>query len=114
MLDDAGGETADGGEQLLLLVGQMLEQLTRGWTAEFGPSGVRVNSIAPGITRTEGTNGANAEALDAWAATFPARRRGEPEDIAAAAVWLASDDGAYVHGASLVVDGGALSTRLPG
>jgi NAD(P)-dependent dehydrogenase (short-subunit alcohol dehydrogenase family) len=91
-----------------------VEQLTRSWAAEFGPSGVRVNSIAPGITRTEGNEGPNAEFLDTWAGTFPAGRLGEPHEVAAAAVWLASDAAAYVHGTTLLVDGGALTTRVPG
>jgi 3-oxoacyl-[acyl-carrier protein] reductase len=92
----------------------MIEQLTRAWAAEFGASGVRVNSIAPGITRTGGTAGPAMAALDAWAGTFPAGRIGEPHEVAAAAVWLASDAAAYVHGTSLLVDGGALTTRTPG
>jgi NAD(P)-dependent dehydrogenase (short-subunit alcohol dehydrogenase family) len=87
-----------------------IEQLTRNWAAEFGPQGVRVNAIAPGITRTEGTAGVT-EMLEAWAAGFPAGRIATPDDVAAAAVHLASPAAAYMHGATLVVDGGASTTR---
>jgi NAD(P)-dependent dehydrogenase (short-subunit alcohol dehydrogenase family) len=86
-----------------------LEQLSRSWAAEYGPAGVRVNAISPGVTLTEGTAG-NREMLDAMVARTPARRLGTPEDMAAAVVFLASDDAAFVHGATLAVDGGAQST----
>ena len=86
-----------------------VEQLTRSWAAEFGSAGVRVNAVSPGVTRTEGTAGA-AAVLDAMAARTPAGRVGEPEDVAAAVAWLASDGARFVHGATIDVDGGALNT----
>ena len=82
--------------------------LTKAWAAEYGPSGVRVNAVSPGPTRTEGT-AAMGEALDQLAATTPHGRPGLPEDIAAAITYLASDDAAYVHGAILPVDGGRMA-----
>lgn len=48
---------------------------------------------------------------DAMAAGFPSGRMGSPEEIAAAALWLAGDESSYVQGATIVVDGGALGTR---
>ncbi|HWI73811.1 MAG TPA: SDR family oxidoreductase, partial [Baekduia sp.] len=86
-----------------------LEYLTRAWAAEYGAAGVRVNTVSPGVTLTEGTAAARP-ILDALVARTPAGRLGEPEDIAAAVVFLASADAAFVHGATLAVDGGALNT----
>lgn len=88
-----------------------LESLTKGWAAEFGPRGVRVNAVAPGVTLTEGTS-AGEEFLRPMVERFPAGRFASPADIAAAVSYLVGDDAAYVHGTTLVVDGGALATRL--
>ena len=82
--------------------------LTKSWAAEFGPSGVRVNAVSPGPTRTEGTAGMG-EALDQLAAGAPATRPGTPEEIAAAITYLAGDDASFIHGAVLPVDGGRLA-----
>ncbi len=69
---------------------------------------IRVNSIAPGAVRTPINREAwsTPEALDALLRLIPYKRIGEPEDIARAAVWLASDEADYVNGISLFVDGG--------
>ncbi|MBG0831346.1 SDR family oxidoreductase [Planomonospora sp. ID67723] len=85
-----------------------LESLTKAWAAEFGPSGVNVNAIAPGPTRTPGTAPLGA-GLDEFTSTFPAGRPGTPEEIAGAAVYLAGPGAAFVHGATVVVDGGRMA-----
>ena len=82
--------------------------LTKAWAAEYGPSGVRVNAVSPGPTRTEGT-APMGEALDQLAATTPHGRPGLPGDIAAAITYLASDEAAFIHGAILPVDGGRIA-----
>ncbi len=82
-----------------------VELLTKAWAAEYGPSGVNVNAIAPGPVRTE-PSGAQADFADQVGSLAPAGRAGQPEEIAAAAVYLASDEAAFVHGAILPVDGG--------
>jgi NAD(P)-dependent dehydrogenase (short-subunit alcohol dehydrogenase family) len=82
-----------------------VELLTKVWAAEYGPSGVNVNAIAPGPVRTE-PSGAQADFADQVGSLAPAGRAGQPEEIAAAAVYLASDEAAFVHGAILPVDGG--------
>ncbi|HET6172950.1 MAG TPA: SDR family oxidoreductase [Gaiellales bacterium] len=87
-----------------------LEALTRGWAAEFGRSGVRINAIAPGVTLTDGTAHLQDHTRAMVDAT-PAGRFGTPEDVAAAAVYLASDDASFMHGSTLLIDGGALTTR---
>jgi NAD(P)-dependent dehydrogenase (short-subunit alcohol dehydrogenase family) len=75
------------------------------WAAEYGPSGVNVNAISPGPVRTEGTAGMG-EGLYLLASKAPAGQPAHPSEIAAAALYLAGDDAAFVHGATLRVDGG--------
>ncbi len=87
------------------------EQLTRSWAAEYGPRGVRVNTVAPGVTLTPGNEGAGA-VLDRMAATTPAGVVGQPADIAKGVIFLASDDAAMIHGVTLYIDGGISATRL--
>ena len=82
--------------------------LTKSWAAEFGPSGVRVNAVSPGPTRTEGTE-AMGEALDQLAAAGPAGRPGTADEVAEAVVFLATDAASFVHGAVLPVDGGRIA-----
>jgi NAD(P)-dependent dehydrogenase (short-subunit alcohol dehydrogenase family) len=82
--------------------------LTKSWAAEYGPSGVRVNAVSPGPTRTEGT-AVMGEALDQLASAAPAGRPALPAEIASAVVYLASDEASFVHGALLPVDGGRVA-----
>ncbi|MGD9058409.1 MAG: SDR family oxidoreductase, partial [Desulfobacterales bacterium] len=81
---------------------------------EVAPYRIRVNSIAPGAIRTPINREAwdTPEAYDELMELVPYKRIGEPEDIARAAVWMASDYADYVNGVSLVVDGGM--TLYPG
>ena len=87
-----------------------LELLTKTWAAEYGPSGVRVNAVAPGPTRTAMMEGVPAEMVDHLAALAPAGRVAQPEELAAAIVFLASDDASFIHGVTLAVDGGRAAT----
>ena len=88
--------------------------LMKSLAQELAPQRIRVNSIAPGAIRTPINRDAwsTPEALDSLLRLIPARRIGEPEDVARAAVWLASDDSDYVQGTTLFVDGGM--TLYPG
>jgi NAD(P)-dependent dehydrogenase (short-subunit alcohol dehydrogenase family) len=79
--------------------------LTKAWAAEYGPSGVRVNAVSPGPTRTEGT-GAMGDGLEQLAAQAPAGRPATADEIAEAIVFLATDHSSFIHGAKLAVDGG--------
>ena len=79
--------------------------LTKTWAAEYGPSGVRVNAVSPGPTRTEGTD-AMGEGLEQLASQAPAGRPATAEEIAEAIVFLATDRASFIYGAKLAVDGG--------
>jgi NAD(P)-dependent dehydrogenase (short-subunit alcohol dehydrogenase family) len=79
--------------------------LTRTAALELGTSGIRVNALAPGVTRTGMTSSASDELLRA----VPLSRIAEPDEVAAAAVWLCSPQASYVTGAVLVADGGWLA-----
>jgi NAD(P)-dependent dehydrogenase (short-subunit alcohol dehydrogenase family) len=87
-----------------------LELLTKAWAAEYGPSGVRVNAVAPGPTRTALMEAVPEELVNQLAALAPAGRVARPEELAAAIVFLASDDASFVHGVTLAVDGGRVAT----
>ena len=82
--------------------------LTKTWAKEFARKGakVRVNAIAPGFVRTPMTEKVPAHILEAMTAKTLLGRMGEPEDIANAALWLASDASSYVTAQVISVDGG--------
>lgn len=86
-----------------------LTLLTRSWAAEYGPSGVRVNAVSPGPTRTEAAARMGDERFEQLARTTPAGRGGTPEEVAAAITYLASPRAAYTNGVVLPVDGGRLA-----
>ena len=88
-----------------------VEHLTRCWAAEYGPRGVRVNTVSPGVTLTPG-NEAYRSVLDAMTAATPAGAVVAPEDIASAVAFLAGDGARMLHGAALGVDGGIAATRM--
>lgn len=83
-------------------------QLARNLAVEFGPHNVRVNCIAPGLIKTDFARALweDPERLREVNASAPLRRIGEPDEIAGAAVFLASRAGSFVTGQSIVVDGG--------
>ena len=79
--------------------------LTVSLARELGPKGIRVNAVAPGITETDMMKAVPREVIDPLIARIPLRRLGQPEDIANAFVFLASDEAAYITGVVLSVDG---------
>ncbi len=84
--------------------------LTRSAALECAPKGVRVNAVCPGSTRTpmlEGFMGGDAKVERMMTASVPLGRLATPEEIAAAIVWLCTDDASYMVGHALVVDGGS-------
>lgn len=78
----------------------------RTWNTELAPRGIRVNTLSPGPTDTPMFDQASDEIRQALSARIPARRLGLPDEVAAAALFLASDESTYVSGAELVIDGG--------
>jgi 3-oxoacyl-[acyl-carrier protein] reductase len=80
--------------------------LTKAMAKEFGPSGVRVNCVMPGLIRTAMTLAMKPEIYKAKEAEVPMQRAGEPEEVAGAVVFLASPLASYVNGAILEVTGG--------
>ena len=78
---------------------------TRTWSRELGKFNIRVNAVAPGFIATEMVKQMPPKILDSMVAKTPLGRMGEPDDIANAYVWLASDAAKFVHGTVLSVDG---------
>ncbi|MFD5782313.1 SDR family NAD(P)-dependent oxidoreductase [Streptomyces sp. NPDC126933] len=84
-----------------------LASFTRTWAAEFSPGGVRVNSVAPGPTVTEGVLAEWGDGVAELGEGLPLRRTATPTEIAEAILFLASPRSSYVTGSTLAVDGGA-------
>ncbi len=83
--------------------------MTQVWARELGRKGVRVNAVAPGFIGTEMVMAMPEKIIDMMAGKAPLQRLGKPEEIAAAYLFLASDEASFVHGAVLSVDGGLIS-----
>jgi len=90
-----------------------VRSFARNWILDLKGRGIRVNTLSPGPTKTPGLLGLagpdaarQQEMLDALASRIPMGRLGEPDEIAKAAVFLASDDSSFVNGIELFVDGG--------
>jgi 3-oxoacyl-[acyl-carrier protein] reductase len=86
-----------------------VDSITRSLAAELGPRGIRVNAIRPGMVETEGTQSAGIAESDMRKqveASTPLRRIGKPQDIAGTAVFLASNDSAWITGETFVISGG--------
>jgi dehydrogenase/reductase SDR family member 4 len=87
-----------------------LIMMTRNWAQEFGPHGIRVNAIAPGLVQTDFSEffWKNEGLMNKLEKLQPIRRIGQPDDIGYAALFLASDKSAYLTGQVMTIDGGAM------
>lgn len=83
-----------------------LESLTRTWATEFGPQGVRVNSVAPGPTATPGVVAEWGDTNDELGRALPLGRTAQPAEIAQAVLFLASPRSSFITGSTLHADGG--------
>ncbi len=87
-----------------------LIMMTRAWAKEFGPAGVRVNAIAPGLIQTDFSayHWQDDQRREEIMSTQSLRRLGQPEDISGLALFLATDAAAFITGQTFVVDGGSI------
>jgi 3-oxoacyl-[acyl-carrier protein] reductase len=85
-----------------------IDGLMKSLAFELGPIGIRVNTVAPGLTVTDATSWLSKEQFEATAQATPMRRVGQPEDVAGAILMMVSEDAKFVTGAYLPVSGGSL------
>jgi NAD(P)-dependent dehydrogenase (short-subunit alcohol dehydrogenase family) len=104
-LGSISGLFGSAGSALYSTTKAAMHSLTKSWAAEYGPAGVRGNAVAPGPTLTTRVQ-AWQEHIAPMIAEMPSRRASSPAEVAAAVVFLASDDASNIHGAILSVDGG--------
>jgi len=107
-LSSIGGLSVEPGIAWYNVTKAALVHLTRQLASELGPA-VRVNALAPGLVRTDFARALWEQGGDAVAKRLPLKRLGEPDDIAKAALFLASEASSWITGHVLVVDGGALA-----
>jgi NAD(P)-dependent dehydrogenase (short-subunit alcohol dehydrogenase family) len=112
-MSSTAGVQAVGGLAAYVSTKHGLEGLTKVAALDYAAAGVRVNAIAPGPILTDNLARAGTAGQQAAAAAMPMRRVGQPEEVAAAAVWLCSDEAAFVTGTTLVIDGGKLAGTPP-
>ncbi|MED4796856.1 glucose 1-dehydrogenase [Priestia megaterium] len=93
-----------------------VSSMARVLVSELSPLGIRVNTVVPGATRSPIWKNSTAEELaklEAYHASYiPLKRMGDPEEVAKAALFLASDDSSYIQGTEIVVDGGSSAAPL--
>lgn len=111
MFSSIRAQVVEPGQAIYAATKAAIVQMTRGAACEFGPSGVRVNALAPGVTETPLTAPIKSQKdwYEAYARKTAIGRWAEPEEIAAPTVFLLSDAARYITGTMLVVDGGWLA-----
>jgi NAD(P)-dependent dehydrogenase (short-subunit alcohol dehydrogenase family) len=112
-MSSTAGIQAVGGLAAYVTTKHGLEGLTKVAALDYAEHGVRVNAIAPGPILTDNLARAGVDAQHLAAAAMPMRRIGQPEEVAAAVVWLCSDDAAFITGTTLAIDGGKLAGAPP-
>ena len=85
-----------------------LVSVTKAFAKEYGKQGIRVNAILPGVVETRFASALVEDpGIQKWLSRIPAGRAGQPEDMVAGVLYLASDQAAYTTGTTLIMDGGA-------
>jgi 3-oxoacyl-[acyl-carrier protein] reductase len=105
-IGSVGGESAHPGRAAYGAAKAGVAALTKSMAWEWAPDGIRVNCVAPGAVRTPASRFAEPTEERRAAEHVPLRRLGEPDDVAAACLFLCSDGAAYITGVTLRVDGG--------
>ncbi|RNL62512.1 SDR family oxidoreductase [Nocardioides marmoriginsengisoli] len=109
-LSSASGHVGSAGDIAYCASKGGVELMVKAFAAELAPEGVRVNAVAPGTVHSPmNAHLLTPEITEEWLAFTPAGRFGEVGDISPAVVFLASDAAAYIHGVSLVIDGGLVA-----
>lgn len=103
----AGRDGGGPGASLYATAKGALMTLTRSWAKEFGPQGIRVNGVCPGLIGTSFHDiFSKPEGRAATAGNTPLRREGHPDEVADAIVWLASDESKFLTGVNMDINGG--------
>ncbi|MDK1014480.1 SDR family oxidoreductase, partial [Cronobacter sakazakii] len=106
LLGSIAGSMANAGYGTYSATKAAVRSYARTWNAELAPRGIRVNTLSPGPTDTPMFDKVSDEFRQMMNARIPAGRLGHPDEVAAAALFLASDESTYISGAELVIDGG--------
>lgn len=108
------GEVAGQGQSIYNTSKGAAKMMTQGIAVDCSGYHINVNAVAPGMVLTGLTHNmlSDEDQVQYFLEKIPQRRIGKPEDIAAAILFLASDDASYIHGATLHVDGGMMCTRM--
>jgi NAD(P)-dependent dehydrogenase (short-subunit alcohol dehydrogenase family) len=112
-VSSTAGLQAVGGLASYVAAKHGVEGLTKVAALDYAALGVRVNAIAPGPILTDNLERAGAAAQQAAATAMPLQRVGQPEEVAAAVVWLCSDQAGFITGTTLIIDGGKLAGTPP-
>jgi NAD(P)-dependent dehydrogenase (short-subunit alcohol dehydrogenase family) len=112
-MSSTAGLQAVGGLAAYVSTKHGIQGLTKVAALDYAQHRIRVNALAPGPILTDALTNAGTAAQAAAAAAMPLQRIGQPDEVAAAAVWICSDQAAFITGTTLVIDGGKLAGTPP-